>query len=79
MSRSNFSRNINSRRIACATNEMDFMLWTTQPTLSVNKEMKVFPQLSVADPGGGAGPPLLLIFETPDYILRSKLHLFTLK
>ena len=32
--------------------------------------------------GGGArgpGPPLAPIFEAPDYILRPKLHLFTLK
>ena len=43
-----------------------------------NKNMLALP---VADPGGarGPGPPLAPIFEAPDYILRPKLHLFTLK
>ena len=34
--------------------------------------------LSAADPGG-AQAPIAPIFEAPDYILRPKLHLFTLK
>ena len=58
--------------------------WMDQHLLTIIKISKenAFTRLSksVADPGGwGHGPPLAPIFEAPDYILRPKLHLFTLK